>query len=206
MRFLVGATDVLPKLIVYRLLEPAFLLREPVHVICREGKPELLLVDLAVHKFNVVLSDTPIPPSVKIQAFNHILGECGVTFMATRKLAATFRKGFPRSLNGAPVLLPTEDTTLRRSLEQWFHAKGIRPHVVAEFEDSALLKVFGQAGMGIFPVQSIISKDVQDQYKVNEIGKAEDVIERFYAITLDRKVRHPAVAAICDSAKKDLFE
>ncbi len=201
----VGVADVVPKLIAHHLIEPAIQLKEPVRVICREGRTDRLLAALAIHKLDVVLTDAPIPPAVKIRAYNHLLGESQVTFMASDRLVRNCRKGFPESMNGAPILLPAEGTTLRGTLEQWFDSLEIRPMVVGEFEDSALLKVFGQAGVGVFAVPSVIQDEVGRQYGVEPIGVAEGIVERFYAISLERKVRHPAVAAVCIAAKSILF-
>lgn len=201
----VGVADVVPKLIAHHLIEPAIQLDEPVRVVCREGRTDRLLAELAIHELDVVLSDTPIPPAVKIRAYNHLLGESQVTIMASEKLARNCRKGFPKSLNGSPILLPAEGTTLRGKLEQWFDSLEIRPLVVGEFEDSALLKVFGQAGVGVFAVPTVIQNEVRRQYGVKPIGVAEGVVEHFYAISLERKVRDPAVAAVCIAAKSVLF-
>ena len=201
----IGVADVVPKLIAHRLIEPAVQLKEPVRVICREGKTDRLLAELAIHNLDVVLSDAPIPPAVKIRAYNHLLGESSVTFMASDRLARNCRKGFPESMNGAPILLPVEGTTLRGTLEQWFDTLEIRPTIVGEFEDSALLKAFGQAGVGIFAVPSVIQDEVEKQYGATPIGVAEGIIERFYAISLERRIRHPAVEAVCMVAKSELF-
>ena len=201
----VGVADVVPKLIAYHLIEPAIQLKEQIHVICREGRTDRLLAELAIHKLDVVLSDAPIPPAVKIRAYNHLLGESQVTFMASDRLARNCRKGFPESMNGAPILLPAEGTTLRGTLEQWFDSLEIRPIIVGEFEDSALLKAFGQSGVGVFAVPSVIQDEVGRQYGVEPIGVVEGIVERFYAISLERKVRHPAVAAVCIAAKSVLF-
>ena len=205
MYLVVGVADVVPKLIAHHLIEPALQLKEPVRVICREGKTDRLLSELVIHKLDVVLSDMPIPSAVKIRAYNHLLGESLVTFMASDRLARKCRKGFPESMNGAPILLPAEGTTLRGTLEQWFDSLEIRPIIVGEFEDSALLKAFGQAGVGVFAVPSVIQDEVGRQYGVEPIGVIEGVVERFYAISLERKVRHPAVAAVCIAAKSVLF-
>ncbi len=202
---MVGVADVVPKLVARRLLEPALKLPEPVRLICREDKPERLFAELAVHNLDIVLADAPIDPSIRIRAFNHLLGECGIVFFGTAKLAAAHRRNFPESLDGAPVILPTENTTLRRSLDQWFAARGIRPRVVGEFEDSALLKVFGQVGMGLFPASSVIADEVQRQYQVRPVGRLDEVRERFYAISVERKLKHPAVIAISEEARQKLF-
>jgi len=201
----VGIADVVPKLVARRLLEPALKLPEPVRLVCREDKPDRLLAELATHNLDIVIADAPVGPSIRVRAFNHLLGECGVVFFATAELASRYRRGFPESLDGAPLLLPTENTTLRRSLDQWFTARGIRPEVVSEFEDSALLKVFGQTGMGIFPASSVIADQVRDQYRVRVVGRLDEVRERFYAISVERRIEHPAVVAIGKEARQKTF-
>jgi LysR family transcriptional activator of nhaA len=205
-RLVVGVVDVLPKLIAHRLLEPAFELVEPVRVICREGKHDHLVAQLAVHELDLVLTDAPIGSTVKVRAFNHLLGECGVTIFGSAPLVAKYRRSFPRLLNGAPFLLPTDNTTLRRSLDQWFEAEGIRPTVVGEFEDSALLKVLGQSGKGLFAAPSVIEAEVRSQYRVQVVGRVEAVRERFYAISVERKLKNPAAVAISEAARQKLFD
>ncbi len=204
-RFVVGIADVLPKLVAYRLLEPALKMAEPIRVVCREDKSERLLAALAVHELDLVLTEAPISPTVRIRAFNHLLGECGVTIFGAARIAASYRRGFPRSLQGAPFLLPNDTTTLRRSLDQWFDTQGVRPLVVGEFDDSALLKVFGQTGAGLFASPSVIEAEVQRQYGVQVIGRLAGVRERFYAISVERKLKHPAVVAISEAARQKLF-
>jgi LysR family transcriptional activator of nhaA len=174
-------------------------------LVCREDKPDRLLAELAVSNLDVVLSDAPVGPSIRIRAFSHLLGECGVFFFATPELAAAHQRKFPKSLDGAPMLLPTENTALRRSLDHWFSARGVRPKVVGEFDDSALLKVCGQTGMGIFPAPAVIAEEVRRQYQVEVVGRPEPVRERFYAISIERKLKHPAVLAISEEAKQKLF-
>ncbi len=204
-RLLVGVADAVPKLIAHRLLEPALRLPEAIRIVCREDKPERLFAALSVHALDLVLSDAPIGPGINVRAFNHLLGECGVTFFGSARLAAAHRRGFPRSLDGAPVLLPAENTTLRRSLDQWFDAQGVRPVVTSEFEDSALLKVFGQAGVGLFAAPSVIEAEVCRQYGVRVVGRVASVRERFYAISVERRLKHPAVVAISEAARGKLF-
>jgi LysR family transcriptional activator of nhaA len=204
-RLLVGVADTLPKEIAYRLLEPALGLPEPVQVICDQGKPDYLIAQLAVNALDVVLADAPVSPSSKVRAFNHLLGESGLSFMAAPALAATYRCGFPQSLNGAPFLLPAENTILRRSLEQWFAAEGIHPLVRGEFADPGLLKVFGQNGAGIMAVRTAVEGETQRQYKVRLVGRVETIKERFYAISPERKLKHPAVVAITAAAREKLF-
>jgi LysR family transcriptional regulator, transcriptional activator of nhaA len=205
-RFVVGIADVMPKLVAYRLLEPALRLADPVRLVCHEDKTERLLAELAVHGLDLVLADAPIGPTVKVRAFNHLLGDCAVSIFAAGKLAGTYRRRFPQSLDGAPFLLPTENTALRRSLDQWFEAEKIRPLVVGEFEDGALLNVFGQSGTGLFAGPSAIEPEIKRQYGVQVIGRIDALRERFYAISVERKLKHPAVLAISDSARKKLFE
>ncbi|MGE0820943.1 MAG: transcriptional activator NhaR [Candidatus Binatia bacterium] len=204
-RFTVGVADVLPKLITYRLLQPALQLTEPIRVVCHEDKPDRLLAELAVHGLDLVLSDAPIGPFVKVRAFNHLLGESDVAIFGPAKLATRYRRGFPHSLNGAPMLLPTDNTSLRRAFDQWCETQGIRPFIVGEFEDSALLKVFGQSGAGLFPAHSVIETEVRKQYGVQTVGRLEAVRERFYAISVERKLKHPAVVAISEAAQQKLF-
>lgn len=204
-RFHVGIADVVPKLVAYRILEPALCLAEPVQIVCREDKPERLLADLAVHEVDLVLADAPISPSVKVKAYNHLLGECGVTIFAPPKQASNYKRKFPRSLDGAPFLLPTDNTSLRRSLDYWFDSQQIRPTVVGEFEDSALLPVFGQTGKGLFAAPSAVEAEIREQYGVQVVGRIDAVRERFYAISVERKLKHPAVVAISETARQELF-
>ena len=205
LRLRVGIADVFPKLLAYEFLAPAFNLPEPVHAVCYQGKPASLLARLAARELDLILSESPIGPEVRLHAFNHQLGECGVSILAAKRLAAAYRRRFPRSLDGAPVLLPTENFSLRRELNHWFATKGIRPSVVGEFEDSALLKVFGQAGVGLFAAPAVIERQVQRQYGVSLVGRLESVRERFYAISLERKLEHPAVVSIVETAHRELF-
>ena len=204
-RLVVGVADVMPKLVVQRLLEPALALPEGVHLVCREDKTDRLLAALALHELDVVLSDSPMAPGLGVKAFSHLLGESGVTFLARKPLAGKLARQFPASLDQAPMLLPTENTALRRSLDAWFDAQGITPRVGAEFEDSALLKVFGERGLGVFPVPSVVEAEVCRQHGVAVVGRATGLVERFYAISLEKKLKHPAVVAISDGARRDLF-
>jgi LysR family transcriptional activator of nhaA len=176
-----------------------------VHLVLHEDRLERLLGELALHTLDIVLSDTPIPPSARVKAFSHPLGECGVTIFAAPELAGAHRRRFPASLDGAPFLLPTENTTLRQSLDQWFARQGIKPNAVAEIEDSAVLKVFGQAGMGLFAAPSAVEREVRRQYSVRVVGRIADVRERFYAISVERRIRHPAVLALTSAARHEIF-
>lgn len=205
LRLDVGIANVVPKLVVRRLLEPALSLAEPVRLCCYEDSYEKLLADLALHTLDVVISDAPVPPGSSIRAFNHLLGETSVSFFGTRDLAQQYKRGFPEALDGAPMLLPLEDLSLRRSLNQWFDRIGVKPRVVAEFADSALLKVFGADGLGIFPAPSVMEAEVRRQFDVVVIGRAPEVRERFYAISVERKLKNPAVVAISQAARHQLF-
>ena len=204
-RLVVGVADSMPKLMIYRLLEHAMHGAEPVRLVLREDTAERLLADLAIHAVDVVLSDGPVPPTVRIKAFSHLLGECGVTIFGTPTLLDAHRRRFPASLDGAPFLFPMEGTTLRRSLDKWFEELGIRPSVVAEIQDSAVLKVFGQAGVGLFAAPTAVEREVRRQYGVRVVGRVEAIRERFYAISAERRIRHPAVLAISRSARKEIF-
>jgi LysR family transcriptional regulator, transcriptional activator of nhaA len=205
LRLLVGVADSMPQLIAYRLIEPALNLPERVQVVCEVGNLQNLLAQLALHTLDVVLADAAVSPGTKIQAFSHLLGESGVCIMGVPRLAAAFRRGFPRSLDGAPFLLPSENSVLRRGLEQWFDAEGIRPQVRGEFADPTLIKVFAQNGKGIFAVRSAVERETKRQFNVRLIGRIEQIRERFYAISLERKLKHPAVVAITAAARAKLF-
>jgi LysR family transcriptional activator of nhaA len=205
LRLSIGIADALPKLVVYRLMQPVFQLPEPVQIYCYEDKVERLLSDITLQRIDLVLSDTPLTSSSNANIFNHLLGESAVTVFANSELAAIYRPNFPRSLCGAPFLLPTNNTALRRSLDQWFDNENIRPNIQAEIEDSALIKTFGKGGMGLFVAPTIVEAEIKRQYMVETVGSIESVKERFYAITVRRKLKHPAVTAILDNARDNLF-
>lgn len=205
LRLNVGIVDVVPKLVVRRLLQPALALPEPVRLVCYEHPYEKLLADLALHTLDIVISDSPVHSGSSVRAFNHLLGETGVSFFGTKSLVSAHKRGFPGSLSNAPVLLPLENSTLRRSLNQWFDRNDIKPHVVAEFEDSALLKVFGADGLGVFVSPTVVEDEVIAQYGVQVLGRAAEVRERFYAISVERRLKNPAVVAISDAARHELF-
>ncbi len=204
-RLNVGVADVLWKDIAYQLIEPATQLENGVRLACREGTHDELLGALALHQVDVVLADAPIGPTVSIKAFNHQLGQCGVVIMASPGFVAKHGSEFPENLASAPFLMPTEKTALRRHLDQWFESEEAKPNIVAEFDDSALMIQFGANGMGAFPVPSIVAEDVATRYDVIELGRAERVQQSFFAITVDRKIKHPGVQAICTAAKQQIF-
>jgi LysR family transcriptional activator of nhaA len=207
LKIAVGILDVIPKPIVRRLLEPATKLPMPVRLVCREDKADRLLADLAARRTDVVLSDSPIGTAVAMQGFNHLLGECDVAFLAERKLAARLKRkpgGFPKNLNGAAFLLSTDHTAMRRALNLWFDRKRIVPVVVGEFDDSATMYSFGQEGAGVFPVPSLVAAQIQREFDVSQIGVTSEVQERFYAITIEQRLKHSAVVAVCEAAKREL--
>jgi len=205
MRFSVGVADVLGKIIAYRLLRPALSLAQGVHLTCREDRPERLLAELATHSLDLVLGDAPTPAGSSVRAFNHLLGESEVSVFAPPRMAAKYRRRFPASLTGAPFLLPTEQASLRRALAQWFDAQEIRPDVVAEFDDAALLQTFGAEGHGLFVAPSVIEAEVARRYDVRAIGRLGGLRERYYAISVERRLKHPAVVAICGQARSELL-
>lgn len=205
-RFVVGMPDVVPKLVAFELLKPAIHHSDGFQIVCYEGKLNELLADLALHKLDLVISDAPAPPTIDVRVYTHKLGECGLSFLAVPEMAKKFRRGFPDSLNGAPMLLPTDHTAVRRSFNLWLDNHDIHPQIVAEFEDSALLKVFGQSGLGIVPIPTAIEKEVKKQYGMNLIGRLENVIDRFYAISVEKRVHHPAVLAIVKQARSKIFD
>jgi LysR family transcriptional regulator, transcriptional activator of nhaA len=202
----VGVADVLPKLIVYKLLEPVYHLDEPVLLQVVEDKTDRLLTQLAGHHLDAVITDSQIiARGMKIKAFHHLLGECGVTIMAAPALARKLRDGYPASLDGAPFLYPSDNTTLRRSLDEWFTAHGITPLNRGEFDDSALLKFFGGGGLGAFAAPTAVESNVSEQFGVQVVARIDAIKERFYAVTVDRKLRHPAVVKITETARQEIF-
>lgn len=201
----VGVAMVVPKLLAYRVLEPVLAMQEPVRLVCQEAPLADLLADLSVHKLDLVLADSPMSPTMNIRAYNHLLGESGISFFAARSMARKYATRFPRSLDGAPMLMPTASSALRRMLEQWFEREDITPVVVAEFEDRALMKAFGEAGTGIFTSPTAVENDVVAKYGVRVIGRTADIKERFYAISAERRIKHPAVSAITETARSELF-
>ena len=205
-RFQVGISDAIPKLVAFRILEPALSMDLPVQLVCHEAGPQELLMKLAEHTLDMVLTDAPLSSAAyRKRVFNHQLGSCGVTVFADANVARQLRRNFPRSLDGQPFLLPLPGSVLRRSLDDWFHRNEIHPLIVGEFQDSALLKAFGQAGSGAFVGPSAIEAEIRKQYNVSVVGRVESIVERFYAISLERKVRHPAVLAVTEKARRELF-
>jgi len=205
LHFRVGVGDMVSKSMAYRVLEPALRLPEPLRIVCREGRLTDLLAELAVHRLELVIADRPMPSTVNIRGFNHLLGESAVTFFAVASLADSCGRTFPRCLDGAPMLLPGEDAAVRPKLLQWFDAQRVRPRIVGEFDDGSLLKAFGRAGTGIFVAPSVVAEQVARQYGVVALGQTEEVTEQFYAISVERRLTHPAVVAVSQAARRDLF-
>ena len=205
LQFRVGVSDAVPKALAYKLIEPALRATENSRIVCREGKVAGLMAELAIHQLDIVIADSPMPPRIDVKAFNHLLGECGLTFFATPALAGQYAGTFPQRLDGAPLLLPGDDVAVRPKLIRWFDQNRIRPRIAGEFDDSALMAAFGQAGAGIFSAPSAIAEQIREQYGVVEIGATDEITEGFYAISVERRLSHPAVIAISEAARQELF-
>ena len=204
LRLRLGVADALPKLVTYHIIKPIFSLPQPVQLSCWETKVSDMLVELTAYRLDLVLADEPASSGVTTNVFNHFLGECGVTFCAEPQLAAKLRRGFPKSLNGAPALLPMSNSGLRRSLEKWFHAIGVRPRMVGEVEDPAFVNILALKGLGFMAVPTLVAKEIVTRFGFRAIGRTDDCKQQFYAITPERKRTHPAVAAITSHAKAAL--
>lgn len=205
LQFRVGISDAVHKTIASRLIEPALRLGDPISIICREGKVANLLGELALHHLDIVIADCPMPSRIDVKAFSHLLGECGLTFLATPELALKHSSEFPQCLDRAPFLLPGDDVSIRPKLLRWFETNHLRPRITGEFDDAALMKAFGQMGVGVFAAPTSIAKEVQQQHGVVAVGSTRDVSEKYYAISVERKLTHPAVVAISESARLELF-
>jgi LysR family transcriptional activator of nhaA len=204
-RLAIGVANAVPKLVVYRLLRPATEGADPAQITCSEGDPDQLVAQLATHHLDVVISDAPAAPHVRVKVFNHLLGESGTTFFAGTTLANRLRRRFPASLTGAPMLLPTINTSMRRALEQWFESGGVRPIVAGEFEDPALLTTFGERGRAVFPAPTAIEGEVRRNHRVAVVGRTSAVRERYYAISAERRLTHAGVVAITSAARTEVF-
>lgn len=201
-RLVVGVADALPTSLVRRFLAPVFSLGSPVRLICRADRSlEDFMADLVLHRVDVVLAGGPAGPGPGVRVFSHLLGACGTTFLGPPRLLRALKGRFPRSLDGAPFLLPGARSSVRRGLEQWFSEQGIQPRVVAELDDAALSKELARDGLGVFAVPSVIEKEVRDLYGARVLGRSRKLRQEFYALSVERKIRHPAVAAICAAAR-----
>jgi LysR family transcriptional activator of nhaA len=200
----VGIVNSIPKLVTYRILRPALESGEPLHVACYEADLEKLLGDLAVHRLDLVLSDRPVPGGLNVKAYSHNLGESAVGFFAHESLAARYADGYPESLRHAPLLLPVRTTAVRRALDEWFDRLGFSPRIVAEFDDSALLQSFGAVGLGVFPATLAIADEVERMYEARRVGVAEGIKESYFAVSPERRLKHPAVLRITAAAREAL--
>lgn len=205
LKLIVGISEVLAKLVVYRLLLPALHMPEQVSLVCHEGSEVELLASLAAYELDLVISDAPLASGSRVKAFSHLLGECGTTIFGKPALRKRYYQNFPQSLDGAPMLLPASPTNARRSLEMWFDDQKIQPQIAGEFDDSALMKVFGQEGIGMFPAPSVIETEICAQYGVQVVGRIDQVRERFYAISVERKLKNPAAVEISRAARSQVF-
>jgi LysR family transcriptional activator of nhaA len=205
LRVTIGIADSLPKVVCHEIIRPIFSLSQPIQAVCLENKTSDLLTQLALYRLDIVLADEPAPSSFPLKAFNHLLGESGVTFCAEPKLAKRLRRGFPHSLHGERMLLPTSGSALRRTLEKWFHEQGIHPRVVAEYDDAALMKVAAEDGLGCFPLPTVAVTEAISRFGFQTVGKAEGCTVQFYTISAERKLTHPAVVAITSHARGKLF-
>ncbi len=204
-RFVVGIADVVPKLIAYRLIAPALAIPERIALQCTDDTPERLVAALSVHALDLLITDAPVTPAASVRAFNHLLGESGITIFGTPELTARYRPDFPASLHEAPFLLPLHASTIRRALDAWFQQHDLRPLVTGEYADSALMKVFGQNGHGLFAAPTVLETEIQSQHGVEVVGRLHDVKQQFYAVSAERRLEHPAVTAIARAARSRLF-
>jgi len=201
----VGIADSVSKLVVYRLLEPALKFAEPIRLICREGRLVPLLAELSVHRLDMIIADRPMPNHLHVRGFNHLLGESDLTVFGAHSLTENLVGNFPECLNNVPFLLPGEDASIRPKLEQWLDSNNLHPIISGEFDDSALMKSFGQAGAGLFAAPSNNAVHICEQYNVKAIGKIDSVVEQLYVITTERQLTHPAILAISQKGREDLF-
>lgn len=204
--FRIGVADAVPKAIACHLVWPAIAVPEQVRIVCREWKLESLLAELALHRLDLVISDAPIPPSVSVRAFSHRLGSSPISFFAAGVLRRRHPGRFPRCLDGAPMLMPGEDSALGQRLRAWFELRALRPRIVGEFDDSALAQEFGCRGAGFFAGPAVLARELPAQLGVEEIGVAEGVVADFFAISVERRIKHPCVAAITHAARGALLQ
>ena len=203
--FRVGISDAVSKTIAHRLLEPALQLSNPVRLICREGRLDVLLAELALHKIDMIIADRPMPANFSVRGYNHLLGECGLTVFGAPTLIKNTKHPFPAMLDQAPFLLPGEDVAIQPKLLHWLELNNLQPSIVGEFDDGALMKAFGKAAAGFFAAPSAMEADICAQYGVHAVGKIEAVIEQIYLITTERRLTDSVVIAISDAAKRDIF-
>lgn len=205
LEFRVGVADAVPKSIAYHLVEPALSVDEPVRIVCREWRLDRLLAELAMHTLDLVIADAPLPPSVSVKAFSHHLGGSAIGVFASPSLRARSRKPFPDCLQGAPLLMPGEDSAVGQRLRTWFKAQGLQPRVAAEFDDSALAQEFGRQGVGYLLGPAVLADEIEARLQVRRVGTIDEVQEDFYAISVERRISHPCVLAITRAARAELF-
>lgn len=205
LRLQVGVADSVPKIVVNEILKPVFSLEQPIHLVCREGKVDALLLQLAAHRLDIIIADEPAPSSLNIRTFSHALGSSTITFCAPGGIAIRLKNNFPDSIDGEPAFLPTENTATRMALEKWFDRVNVHPHVLAEFEDAALMKAVAMNSLAIVPVHTVVLEEAKRQHGLHPVGEVKDCVGEFYAITAERKIKHPAITAITENAHSSLF-
>lgn len=203
--FRIGIADSVPKSLTYRVVEPTLHMPEAVRLVCREGRLVSLLADLSVHRLDMVIADRAMPTDLRVRAYNHLLGSSDVTVFGAESVVTMLKGTFPALLDNAPLLLPGEEVAIRTALVQWFEAQRVRPRIVGEFDDSALVKAFGQGGAGLFVAPTAIAGYVCRQYGVRALGRIDAVIEHLYAITTERRIQHPAAVVISQAATRQVF-
>jgi LysR family transcriptional activator of nhaA len=204
-RLVIGVAEGVAKTVSRRVLEPVLALKDPVHLVVHEDRHDNLLAELARYRIDVILSDGPVGPNARVRAFSHLLGESSMSVFATPPVARKLRRRFPQSLQGAPFLLPHEAAPTRRALEDWFHRQHIVPQIVAEIGDSALICVFGGRGLGLFAAPTVVEDEVRKQYGVAVVGRTDEVVERYYLISGERRLRNPAVVTLSHEAREHIF-
>jgi len=204
-RIHIGVTDVVPKLVALKLLEPLLSTETKLHIICRHDRTDRLLAELAIHHLDVVITDEPVGPDASVRVFNHQLGECELHVFGKSALATAVTKQFPISLQEKPFLVPTAGTSTRKRLDDWFESNDIRPRIIGEFDDSALMKEFGQAGAGFFVSPSVIADDIVRQYGVDDVGPLPGLHEKYYVVSTERTLKHPGVVALTNEARNRVF-
>ena len=203
--FRIGISDVVPKSLSYRLIEPALRPDSGASVSCFEDKTERLLADLAIGEIDLVIADRPIPPNVKVKAFNHFIGESGISFMAIKKISQQCRKNFPKSISDSALILPTSESAIRSEIEHWLDQRSISIKCVASFQDRGLMKIAAREGQGIIPVPTVIEKEVKKEFHLEVLGRTSEIQEKIYLISLERRLKNPLMAKICEEAQRNIF-
>lgn len=205
LEFRVGIADSIAKSVAYHLLEPALGMPQQVHMTCHEGKFPELIAQLSLHKLDLVLADEPVSKRIGVKAFNHALGTSGMSFLCAPSLRKQLQGNFPECLHGAPMLIQGRMSSVRQQLDHWFNKHQLHPRIVGEFDDSALMNAFGREGRGIFTSPTVLDDETTLQFGVEVIGRSPELVEEFFAISVERHIKHPCVVAITKSAKAELF-